>query len=408
MIHRVVDFFTSLRLTVVLLCLAGGLVFIGTLAQVKWGLYIVQANYFQNFFIWWTTEGGFSLPVYPGGYLLGSMLLVNLLAAHIKRFDFSRKKMGITITHAGLILLLVGQLITELFQVESAMRIPEGESRNYSESPRLSELVIIDVTDPQVDKVYSIPTHYLGKKKEISVPDMPFKVVVKDYSQNSEPRLVHDASGLGRVTLMKTNAAVKMNDRDLPFATIEIPTDEGVKGPFTVSNWFYEEPLVGLIRKNFDPTFVEPGSRKPPVSDPEEKLDLSFMTTPGFTYKGRMYQALIRPIRLYKPYAIQLLDFTHERYRGTEIPKNYSSRVKIENPKTGENREVLIYMNNPLRYGGETYYQGSFEKGDEVSILQVVRNPGWMTPYVGCSMVAAGLLIQFLSHLVRFNRKRTA
>jgi hypothetical protein len=64
-------------------------------------------------------------------------------------------------------------------------------------------------------------------------------------------------------------------------------------------------------------------------------------------------------------------------------------------------------MNNPLRYWGETYYQGSFDRFDpRVSILQVVRNPGWLTPYVACSLVALGMLVQFLSHLIGFARKR--
>ncbi|MGV3772579.1 MAG: cytochrome c biogenesis protein ResB [Verrucomicrobiales bacterium] len=391
MIRKIVDIFTSLRLTVTLLCLAGILVFIGTLAQVKLGLYIVQADYFQNFFIWWQSKNGkISLPVFPGGYLLGSLLLINLIAAHIKRFDFSSKKMGITITHAGLILLLIGQLITELYQVETAMRIPEGESRNYSESPRLSELVIIDSSDEKSDKVVSFPTHHLKNQKELSHADLPFKLIVKDYYQNSEPRLQRAESGGGSVIFTNTARAVKMDDRDIPYAQVQIETDEGPKGPFTVSNWLTEDPLIDSIRRNFD------------------SLDPEFSKQPSFTYKGREYKLMMRPIRLYKPYSIELIDFTHEKYRGTEIPKNFSSRVKILNPQSGENREVLIYMNNPLRYGGETYYQGSFERGDKVSILQVVRNPGWITPYVACTMVGVGLLIQFMSHLIRFTKKRNA
>ena len=49
--------------------------------------------------------------VLPGGYLLGSLLLVNLIAAHISRFQFTRKKLGIHVAHGGIILLLVGQLV---------------------------------------------------------------------------------------------------------------------------------------------------------------------------------------------------------------------------------------------------------------------------------------------------------
>ena len=65
-------------------------------------------------------------------------------------------------------------------------------------------------------------------------------------------------------------------------------------------------------------------------------------------------------------------------------------------------------MNNPLRHAGLTFYQASFEKGDKVSILQVVRNPGWVLPYISCIMMGLGLLVQFGLHLVGFVRKRAA
>ena len=78
---------------------------------------------------------------------------------------------------------------------------------------------------------------------------------------------------------------------------------------------------------------------------------------------------------------------------------------------TRENREVDIYMNNPLRYAGLTYYQhqmGRLESTDGVpySVLQVVHNPGWLTPYAGCFVVALGMVVQFLMHLVGFLNRR--
>ena len=76
---------------------------------------------------------------------------------------------------------------------------------------------------------------------------------------------------------------------------------------------------------------------------------------------------------------------------GTDIPKNFSSRVLLQRPETGEKREVLIYMNNPLRYAGETYYQSSFDPDDHGTILQVVHNPSWLTPYFSCVLVGVGL-----------------
>jgi hypothetical protein len=64
-------------------------------------------------------------------------------------------------------------------------------------------------------------------------------------------------------------------------------------------------------------------------------------------------------------------------------------------------------MNNPLRYAGLTFYQASFEPDNpDVTILQVVRNPSWLIPYVACGLMTFGLLWQFGIHLIGFVGKR--
>ena len=126
------------------------------------------------------------------------------------------------------------------------------------------------------------------------------------------------------------------------------------------------------------------------------------------SHAGRTYQIALRPERYYKPFSLHLQEFRHDKYPGTDIPKNFSSRVRILHADTKEDREVLIYMNNPLRYGGETYYQASFDTDDQGSILQVVRNPSWLTPYLSCVLVGLGLVVQFLTHLIPFLKRRMA
>src|SRR5262245_60499101 len=134
MLDRFFKLLTSLKLTVVLLGFAIILVFIGTLAQVDEGLYPAQTRYFKSFLIFWSPKGAnWSIPVFPGGYLIGTVLLANLLAAHVTRFKFTSKKIGILTIHAGIILLLIGQLLTDVLSSESAMQIAEGESKNYSQ-----------------------------------------------------------------------------------------------------------------------------------------------------------------------------------------------------------------------------------------------------------------------------------
>jgi hypothetical protein len=75
-------------------------------------------------------------------------------------------------------------------------------------------------------------------------------------------------------------------------------------------------------------------------------------------------------------------------------------------PERAMNRDVVIYMNHPLRYRGETFYQAGFQKDDSATILQVVHNPSFIAPYVACVIVAVGLLVQFGFHLVGFSRTR--
>jgi len=99
--------------------------------------------------------------------------------------------------------------------------------------------------------------------------------------------------------------------------------------------------------------------------------------------------------RDYLPYALTLKEFRHDVYPGTDIPKNFSSLVHVSHPAKGEERDVLISMNQPLRYEGRTFYQASFGKEGKLSVLQVVQNPGWTLPYISCGLITLGLLLHF-------------
>lgn len=375
------DFFVSLRLTVGLLALSIVLIFWATLAQVQLGVWGVQQKFFHAFFVLEKIPGtDIPVPVFPGGYFIGGLLLINLVAAHVYRFRFEWRKLGIQLTHAGLILLLLGELFSGLLQVESQMRIEEGATARYSESYRLNEFVVLDTTDPKFDEVVAIPEDVLGDGGVIQHPKLPFQLRIRDYYPNAAIQLrdqVPNApaalatAGIGpRLAVTPLPLTYKQDERNVPAANIEVVGPQGSLGTWLVS------PLLGMPQK--------------------------------FDYQGRTWQLGVRFKRYYHPFAITLRDFSHDVYPGTDIPKNFSSRVRVQTDDGHEDREVLIYMNNPLRFAGLTFYQASFEQGDKVSILQVVRNPGWVMPYVACSLMSLGMVIQFGIHLVGFIRKRTA
>jgi hypothetical protein len=121
----------------------------------------------------------------------------------------------------------------------------------------------------------------------------------------------------------------------------------------------------------------------------------------------RVYQVALRFKRLYKPYSLYLIKFSFDRYEGTSMARNYSSLVRLIDPELNEDREVLIRMNEPLRHRGDAIYQVDFDKRTEkTTVLQVVRNPGWLLPYISCTIVTLGLIIQFLQSLTLFLIRR--
>ena len=83
MLDKFWKFFTSLQLTVVLLALSIVLVFVGTVAQADEGLYQAQERYFKHWLVWGISMFGYKIPIgLPGGYLIGTLLLINLTASH--------------------------------------------------------------------------------------------------------------------------------------------------------------------------------------------------------------------------------------------------------------------------------------------------------------------------------------
>lgn len=371
----------SLRLTVLLLLLAAALVYMGTLSEVKLGLYRAQAEYFHSLFVYWGPAGAlWRIPVFPGGYLIGGLLLLNLIAAHAGRLKFTRKKFGLWIIHAGLILLIVGQLAADLFAVESHLHLRQGQTKNYSESDRRSELAITEVNGKGAGTVVTIPENLLAKQGEIHNQHLPFEVKVKTFFPNSSlvesaaPGYRHSGAdagaGAGSLWWKQQPRETATDRRDMPSALVELSTAQGTLGTWLVSDWL-QQPQA-------------------------------------FNIGGNTYQLQLRPERFYLPFNLKLLQFRHQVYDGTDIPKSFSSRLELSRPDTGEHRQVLVYMNHPLRYGGKTFYQASYDTDNQGTILQVVKNPGWLAPYLACGLIGTGMMVQFLSHLVPFLRKRRA
>lgn len=448
--EKILDALGSLKLTVALLGMSIFLVFAGTLAQRFQGIWTVMEQYFRCLVAWVDLKIFYPAdkPVtwgfpFPGGFLIGGALVVNLLVSHVRRirlqargkrlavgaavlgvgvilswmtvshvFDadstqktqdpfwrvtfqllqgtgvaavlfagchmlFARKA-GIVLLHGGVLLMMLSELVTHFVAEEAHMTLSEGETSNSVQDQREAELAIVDPSDPAHDKVVAVPQKLLKRGGTVVLPGLPFDLEVAPNGfmgnanlkspQPGEPNPATAGEGLTAVAKLLPEAT--MEEVDIPAAYVAL---RGKSGGASLGTWLY---ALGM-----DPQRVEVG--------------------------GKPFDVQLRFKRIYKPYEVHLEDFNATFYPGTETPKDFSAFVRLVDRERQVDRQVRIWMNNPLRYRGDTLYQSGWDpRTGNTTTLQVVANAGWMVPYLGCMIVAVGLFGQFGLHLLGFLRGR--
>ena len=293
-----------------------------------------------------------------------------------------QERAGLVLLHCGIGLLMFGEVLTGLTAVEGHMQMVEGQTSSYVRHSRSFELAVIDHSDGERDDVVVVPESLLLSGRRIGNKNLPFDIQLVHYLKNSMVRQVKpgDANpataGIGLSWLAEPSRPASGTDGGKTNMTAAYVTL--LNKDTSVSLGTY---LVGLAMSE---------------GDTAEEVQVN----------GKTYEVALRQRRTYKPYSMKLIDVQKEDYPGTDIPRHYASLLHLVDQSRHVDRTVKIWMNNPLRFAGETFYQSGYfkdpETGVEASTLAVVNNTGWMIPYVGCMIVATGLLAQFTTVLGRF------
>jgi ABC-type transport system involved in cytochrome c biogenesis permease subunit len=295
-----------------------------------------------------------------------------------------RKRAGIALLHAGVALIMFSELLTAMTANESQMTIAEGQTVSYGQDLRTTELALTDREDKDQDRVTVVPQDFLignvGAVDRIDHADLPVSVQVHRWLANS---------------------------------VIKAP-QSGTPNPATAGTGL--QAVADAVRQNSgvdkDAMVDQPAAYVELFSKPDGKSLGTYLVAAGMPDQtidvgGHQYDLSLRLKRIYEPYSLTLKKFRFDRYTGTNTPKNYSSLVQLTDPAHNVDREIRIWMNNPLRYAGTTIYQADFDHVTEKgTVLQVVQNANWMIPYVGCMLVATGMLAHFGAMLTRFLRRR--
>jgi ABC-type transport system involved in cytochrome c biogenesis permease subunit len=310
--------------------------------------------------------------------LKGEAVALILLAGCYLLF---KKRAGIVLLHGGIGVVMLTEVVVSFWAVEGQMQILEGETVNYVMDGRTYELAVVDRSDAKEDLVVSVPKPLLTDEgAKISNSQLPFDIEVLEFYENSD---------------LVDSKLVKQNPATAGFGLLRAAEERRLVSGTDTSE-----------RKNVPSMYVR-------LVDKESKRDHGvhlfslWLRDQPVEIDGKKYEVGLRYRRTYKPYSLTLLDASRDEYVGTRTPKNYSSDVYLLDPTRNVDREkVHIWMNNPLRFAGETFYQSGMdidpETGVEYTVLSVVSNFGWMIPYIGCMIVGTGMFFQFGNTLLRF------
>ena len=320
--------------------------------------------------------------------LKGSVCSLVLLIGCNLLFD---KRGGIVLLHLGVALLMFSELQVGLYGKENLLSLKEGETSSFLRDIRERELAIIHKAENGKDNVVVVPEALLvdaaskadASGQVIELPDLPFNVAVRHFYRNAtlRPALPDDdlrtEAGLGAfatpVELAPVTGMDSTSDESACFVDL-VSKDAGE----TISSMLLAQNVSEL--------------RAVPIAE-ERTID------------GTDYQFYLRFQRNHRPYEVELLDVSRTNYVGSATPRDYRSSIVIRDTAAGTSEEFTLWMNNPLRYQGETFYQSGYNKlpdGSEATTLSVVRNKGWMLPYIACMIVSFGMFAQFWQTLVRY------
>jgi ABC-type transport system involved in cytochrome c biogenesis permease subunit len=303
---------------------------------------------------------------------------------------------GNVLIHLSVALLMVGQFAFGDRQIEERMTIVEGRSTNVACRTDETELAIIDPSGSEAERVTAISGRLLAARaggEPIRVDGLPFEIRVKSYFPNSGVVAVGPVApnpattGLGRQWLAagmppEGGASSKTNIASAYLQLTELGSGREL-GTFLVSQFLNDQAQIFAA--------VSP--------DRCDTLEAG----------GRDWQLQLRFRREYKPYQVTLDDVRRINYSASETPRDYSSYVSFTDLATGARQTGRIWMNNPVRYRGETFYQSTYSAVDlgngdtgEMTGLQVVENAGWLVPYVACVLAFWGMLVHFGGTFLRF------
>lgn len=375
------------------------LLVLGTVAQRYDGLYVAERTYFSSIILW------FGPVPLPGGLTILGLITTNLMAKMLQQRIWRGKKLGTTITHCSVLVLMLGGCLTTAGREEGFMELaPHDQSAavtDYNQRVFLIKKNNAIIQEIPFEKLHGdLIIHGLPFNLSINAVCrhcVPEAASVKAVPEAESVKAVPEAASAKAVPeATKTNNAPKTLSPKVATTTPE----ENRRGTAQQIR-LVAAPLLLQDENNLSGATVT-------ISGLDDQQNGTYIVfTPlhqptEITQGADHYQLIIQRKERPLPFSLRLEQFYKSEHPGTRIARAYRSDVIVTDGVTSW--PVTIEMNTPLRYRGYTVYQASYiERPDATAtVLTIVRDKGQIFPYIAITALCLGMLI----HLVSLLRQR--
>ena len=436
------DFFSSLKLAVILIISLATILAVGTFYESEYGTPAAQRVIYHS---WFTS-------------LEMVLLIINLTCAAIDRWPWRKHHIGFVVTHAGLITLIMGSFITQQKGIDGNMALGINEATDnffvadtelhiyqsldsrpfallyqgpvdFDRKPPRGDRYTYKLADDDVLRVVDYVEKGVRvvdvKKSEdhTKAPAVKFslqndRVNVSEWLGTGSqippfydlgPAVVSYIQGPLPPSPQPQNKIVIYMAKNQPqFAIYSsrklTPQLEGaveIKKPYA-TGWMNLQFKVDEFFEHADTTvsYTE-GEMETPNAVPAIKLKIGDRTrwfeedSPAELRGDKTSYFISFTKRKFElGFILNLKKFKMSTYGGSNLPQSYESTVSIDN-----GQEHVISMNEPFKFKGYTIYQTSYETNEKgeptTSIFSVNYDPGRPVKYAGALCIVFGIGIMF-------------
>ncbi len=271
--------------------------------------------------------------------LIFVLMIINLAGQIFHYKLYRKKKLTILLLHLSFVLIVLGAAITRYFGFEGTMHIREGEVQNKCLSTdQYLHFTIKDqdgqILDSDLQKLTITAVSWDNYHQKLIANDIEYSLKLVNYKISP--------AGMGAV---RFNLSYHNKTHDLTL-------------------WTAENTDNSLEHQN----------------------------------NKHIVEVVYQPKTIKLPFLLKLEDFILERYPGSSSPSSYKSNVVLIDEEKNMSFPYSIYMNHILKYQGWRFYQSSYDKDENGTILSVNKDrAGMMVTYAGYFSLFLFIILSMLN-----------